>query len=910
MSDPLPQMDLLYTKLHAPPVSEKQVVRLHLLERLDVSLHQRLTLVCAPAGYGKTTLLSQWVNRRAEPVGWVSLDCDDNDLARFLHYFLTALQRIEPTVGAQIPDMMQVIQPLHGAAVLMPFINDVAAAEKEFLVILDDYQEVEERSIHRALDYLIEHMPENLHLILATRADPPIALPRLRARGYLTELRLSDLRFSAQEVEEFLNIVKGFNLTLDDVTALENKTEGWIASLQMAALSLQGRCQDPASQSEFVREFTGSHRFILDYLVEEVLKHQSPELQEFLLKTSILKRLCGSLCNAVTERTDGQNVLEHLEATNLFIIPLDDERRWYRYHHLFSDLLHKHLLRTFPEHVTDLHRRARSWHEKQGLMDEAIHHALASQDFESAAALIEESVEATFMRSQVMNFLNWMEMLPNELVRSHPNLRFFRAWALLMSGQSPEVIEHHLQDVLVAQDEAENTGSMAGRISILRAYILAFQADIQHAAALCRQAVGHLPENDLFLHSVAAWILSLERLQNDDLQSGILALDEVARLSQDMGNTLISVGVLCDQAKLHKRQGHLQQAKGVLARALQLATGPQGQRLPVASKALIELGDIQREWNRLEEAEADLAESIELSRQWSEMAAFYAYLPLVRIHMAQGDMQAASQAIETACRIARESEATQLDDLVAGLQQAIFFIRQGDIAAAMRWAQRRGLVPGVSVKPCSVLDESQDYVSTHLRKYEQIVLARLFILQGQADEALDLLEAVLKQCRELGRIDLTIEVQILRAQAFQISGHSTQAVEALSQALSLAEPGGYVRIFLDEGQPVIRLIRQAASRGIAPAYTAKLLAASGPPEAMEKIAEYGSSHAQTLIEPLSKRELDVLRLLAAGISNREIADELVVAASTVHSHCKSIYSKLDVHSRSSAALRARELGLI
>lgn len=901
---PLSQVELLYTKLHPPPVREKQVVRMHLLEKLDTVLSQRLTLICAPAGYGKTTLLSQWIKRVAEPVAWVSLDHSNNHWTQFLQYLLAAIQQIEPEIGAQILAMTQAPIPLPVTAVWTPLINEIAASAKQFVVILDDYHEVEDRSVHEGLDYFIEHMPDNLHLIIATRADPPLSIPRLRARGYLTELRLSDLRFSAREIAEFLNIVKGFNLTVEDITALEIKTEGWIASLQMAALSLQGRRQDHTSQSEFVREFTGSHRFILDYLVEEVLKHQPPDLQEFLLKTSILKRLCGPLCDAVTERIDGQTTLEHLEAANLFIIPLDDERQWYRYHHLFSDLLHKHLLKTIPEQLDELHHRASSWHEKQGLTDEAIDHALETRDFERASALIEESVETTLMRSQVLLFLNWMEKLPDEYVQRRPLLHFYHTWALLMKGQSPDVIKQHLHEILAAQNETE----MAGRISVLRAYILTFQADIQHAAALCRQALEHLPENDLLLRSIAAWILGLERLQNSDLQSGIHALDETARMAQDMGNTLIAVGVLCDQARLYKRQGRLRQAVVVLERALQLASGSRGERLPIASKALIELGDIKREWNQLEQAEADLVESIELSRQWSEMAAFYAYLCLARIRMAQGEMDAAHQAIETMCQIARRSETTELDDQIADLERASFCIRQGDVAAANLWAQKRKIVPGISPKPYPEPDERQDYIISHFRKYEQIVLARLFIRQKQAAEALELLENLLALSQQLGRIDLNLEVQILRALAFQTQGQSEQAMEALTQALSMAEPGGYIRIFLDEGETMLHLLRQAASQGLAPSYVSKLLANSSEPAARESAAK--PPHLYPLIEALSERELEVLRLLAAGMSNREIADELVIAVSTVFSHCKNIYGKLDVHTRLHAVQRAREIGLV
>jgi LuxR family maltose regulon positive regulatory protein len=910
MSRPPAHTDLLLTKLCPPPVREKRVARTRLLEKLDASLNQKLTLVCAPAGYGKTTLLSQWIKRRNIPAGWITLDNYDNDLAQFQRYFLAAIQNIDPAVGALIPEMLQPSQPLPGAAAWTALVNDLAASQKEFVLILDDYHEVEAQAVHDALEYIIEHMPGNLHLVLASRADPPLSLARLRARGYLIELRQSDLRFTTEDSGDFLNAVMGLDLSPEDVIALETHTEGWIAALQMAALSLQERGRDPSTRSVFIRSFTGSHRFVLDYLVEEVLGRQPPALQEFLLRTAILKRLCGPLCNAITDRMDGQDVLEGLEAANLFIIPLDDERHWYRYHHLFSDLLNKHLLKTLPQLVPDLHRRASSWHQKQGLMDEAIDHALLASDYEMAATLIKESVEATLMRSQIMNILNWMERLPDDFALSHPMLCFYHAWALLMSGRPLKVIEQRLQDAQDAQEGIEMTGVMVARISVLRAYILTFQAEIQQAAALCRRALEHLPDSDLFLHSITAWILSLARLQNIDLENGILALDEVARLGQEMGNLLITAGVLCDQAKLHKRQGHLQRAKEILERALRLATDPQGQRLPIASKALIELGEIKREWNHLEEAQDDLLESIELSRQWSQMAAFYAYFPLARIRMAQGDGESAREAIENACQIARRSEATEIDDLIADLQQAIFFVRQGDLAAATRWAQKWELAPGTSPEPHSDLEDGQDQISAHLRKYQHIALARLFIRQGRAAEALALLKALLTLSRELGRIDLTIEIQILRALALQIQGDPTQAMDALAQALSLAEPGGYLRIFLDEGEPMTRLIQQAASRGIAPAYTAKLLAASSVSGSKGKGSQPSPSLVQPLIEPLSERELKVLRLLATGMSNPEIANELCVAVSTVRSHCKNIYGKLGVHRRWDAVQLAQALGLL
>jgi LuxR family maltose regulon positive regulatory protein len=555
--------------------------------------------------------------------------------------------------------------------------------------------------------------------------------------------------------------------------------------------------------------------------------------------------------------------------------------------------------------VPELHRRASAWHEQQGLTAPAIDHALAAGNFEQAATLIEESAEATLMRSEVTTFLHWVERLPDECVRGRPTLCFFHAWALAVSGGSLKAVEGRLRDIAAVQDTSEGSGVMAGRMAAFRAYLMLFHADLPRAVDLCRRALKDLPESDLFLRSIVVWILSLARLDEGDLQEGGKALEEVARMSQQANNPLMAVAALCFQARLQMRQGRLHRARETLERALEVATDPQGHRLPIASKALFGLGELEREWNDLAAAADHLAESMELAKQWSEMAAFDAHFPMARVRMAQGDVEGARETLEAARQIALRSEATEIDDLVADLQQAYFCISQGDAEEAMRWAERRGLVRGVPPEPYPRLDEGRDLVSAHLRKYECLVLARLLNLQGRSAEALGVLEPLLVQARQLGRVDLVIQIQIQRALAHQAKGQDAQAMDALGEALSLAEPEGYLRIFLDEGEPIARLLRQAASRGMAPAYITKLLAAFGLESAKET-----SSKVRSLTEPLSERELEVLRLLAAGLSNPEIAEELVVAVSTVRSHCKSIYGKLGVHKRWDALQRAHELQLI
>ncbi|MFN2183068.1 MAG: LuxR C-terminal-related transcriptional regulator, partial [Anaerolineae bacterium] len=696
--------------------------------------------------------------------------------------------------------------------------------------------------------------------------------------------------------------------------------------------------------SEFVQAFTGSHRFILDYLIEEVLDQQSPDIQEFLLQTSILERLTGPLCDAVRfglakapSSSSGyavrfglprapdshagagmptpaasQPVLESLDAANLFIVPLDDERRWYRYHRLFSDLLRKRLHQAQRDLVPELHRRASEWHEQQGMMAAAIDHALAAEDFERAADLIEEQMEATLMRSEVATFMSWVERLPGEQVRTRPTLCFYHAWTLLMSGGSLEAVEQRLQDIACMQETEVDAGdkSMSGRMAALRAYTTLFQADTGHTVELCRQALENLPESDQFLRGVVTWMLSLAHVADGDLKNGSQALTEVARKGQAIGNPMIAVTALCYQAKLQVRQGRPHRAREILERALQLATDRQGRRLPIASEPLIGLGGLFREWNELETAADYLAQGIELAKQWSELAAFDAYIPLARTRQAQGDVQGAREAIETARRIAERSEVTKADDLVVEMQQAYFSIRQGDLEAARRWAERRGLLPGTPGEPGTDAEHGQDFLRARLRKYEHLVLARLFIAQDQAAKALELLDPLLVKARQLQRVDLIIDIQIQRALAAQVEGREALAMEALAEALSRTEPGGYMRTFLDEGQAMAGLLRQAASRGIAPAYVARLLAGFDETEPKDVALGLPDHPAQPLVEPLSQREMDVLRLLAAGMSNPEIAEELTVAVSTVRSHCKSIYGKLNVHRRWDAVHRAQELDLL
>jgi LuxR family maltose regulon positive regulatory protein len=928
---------LLETKFYVPPLRPRSVSRPRLTDRLDEGLAHRLTIISAPAGFGKTTLLSEWVHHTSCPVAWLSLDHGDNDPARFWAYAIGALQRVEASVGAAALVALQSAQPPPTESVLTALINEIAALpgprDKEgrpYVLILDDYHLITAQPVHDGLTFVLDHLPPNLHLVIATRADPPLGLARLRARGQLVELRQSDLRFTTEEAAAFLDQVMGLSLSAQDVAALERRTEGWIAGLQMAAVSTQGQ----EDVSGFIRALTGSDRYILDYLVEEVLQRQPERVQAFLLQTSILGYLAGPLCDAVTGPSPpggegpgegpGQAMLEQLERDNLFLVPLDNERRWYRYHRLFADLLRRRLGRAQPDLVPVLHRRASEWHEQNGMMAEAIDHALSAQDLGRAADLVERIAEETLMRSQVATFLNWVELLPDELVRARPALCVFHAWALLWGGLPLGDVESRLQDV------GEDGDLAPGAVAALRGAMAVFQGQFARAAELCRQALEQLPDDDVLLRSTLAWILSASGVADGDPLAGSRALDEVVRMSQETGNVMVGVQAVCHLAELEMRQGQLGKVQAIYRRALELGTDESGGRLPIAGEALIGLGKLWYEWNDLERALCCLEEGIALCEQWSETAAFDAYIPLAQVRQAQGDVDGARDAIQRAQRIALKTDAFEGDDLLVDLAQARLEVAQGNLRAAMRWAEGRGLVPltrsdlalsqskgqapsqpkgggegsgrrGDFPEP----KESTDFGS-RLQKYEHLVLARLLIARDRPGEALALLEPLLPRMEQEGRIDLAIEIQNLRALAFQVQGDVEQALNALGSALSLAEPGGFVRVFVDEGQPMARLLYEATARGIAPAYAGKLLAAFPLSEAAPPSPDLSTEQ----IEPLSARELEVLRLIAEGLSNREIARQLVLSLPTVKWHTSNIYGKLAVKNRTQAVAKARTLGIL
>ena len=913
---------LLVTKLAIPPVRSDLVARPRLTNQLQLGIQRPLTLIAAPAGFGKTTVLSTWLEHAPLRSAWVSLESGDDDLIRFWSYVFAALARVYPGSGESALALLQGSDPQHLPpieTILTVWINDLAALpHEEVVLILDDYHLITAPPIHRSVTYLVDHLPPRLHLVIATRADPPLPLARLRTRGHLTEIRAADLRFTSLETTVFLTRTLGLHLSGEDIAALEARTEGWIAGLKLAALSMQGR-QDI---SAFLKAFTGSQRYIIDYLTEEVLARQPEPVQTFLLQTVILERLQGSLCEAVIGEhggeASGQSMLEQLEQANLFLMPLDDERLWYRYHQLFAEALRHRLQRKHPALVPELHRRASAWYEQQGLTRDAVHHALAATDFPQAARLIEQAFNSLVRRGEIATLQRWAAALPDELVRSSIELSILQGWLLFVSGKHDEALLH-LQDIErtfgidpISDNHSEHetmpsgTSSQAeirGRIAAIRASIALTQGDLPRTVTLSRLALEYLPKESM-ARAYVAWYLGKANWLSGATGAANIALEEASRVSWEVNHIYAVFLVTHDLAHLQILQGHLQQADQTYRQALQQAL-ERGGHQPAMGPAYVGRGNLEREWNHLDVATSLLQEGIKLCEQTGNtQVILQAYIGLAFIHQAQGDAGGANVLMRKAVHIRQRQHLSLPRGTQVEAAQAWLSLMQGDEETALRWLQRCGL--------------SVDQELNHVREREYLTLVRVLITQRRLDEAVKWLANLLQLAEAQGRTGSVIEILMLQAEALHASGEVNQAMERLSRSLSLAEPEGYIRLFVDEGAPIAHLLVKMHARrpGDQPGsthYREQLLALLGrahDEDVSHSAVDVPGSGMYPLGEPLSERELEVLRLIVAGCSNREIADRLVIAVSTVKWYINTIYGKLQVESRTKAIARARELNIV
>jgi LuxR family transcriptional regulator, maltose regulon positive regulatory protein len=905
---------ILATKLYPPARRPKLVHRPALIERLDEGLHRRLTLISAPAGFGKTTLAGEWISGSKRPSAWLSLDEGDSDFARFLMYLVAALRTIKADAGAGIMAALQSPRPAPAESVLSSLINEMNSLPGSFILVLDDYHSIDAAPVDEALAFILEHQPPQMHLVIVTREDPDLPLARWRARGQLTELRAADLRFTAAEAAVFLNQAMGLSLSEGSITALEDRTEGWIAGLQMAALSMQGRTDTDG----FIRAFTGSHRFVLDYLLEEVLQRQPDRVRGFLLQTAILDGLCGPLCNAVTGREDSAEMLDALERGNLFIVPLDDRRQWYRYHHLFAEVLRAHVMAAQPDGVPALHRRASEWYEMNGLPPDAIRHALAAGDLERAAGLV-ELAGPSMEGPQSATWLGWVRALPDELVRARPVLSMWYALALLVVGAEMEAAESRLKDAeqwlanpsaaMVVADERQ-LQSLPAAIASARAYHAQALGDIEGTVTYARRALELLPEEDHVRRQQAAGLLGLSCWAKGDLETaGRVFADYTAKL-RAVRSIPDAIGTAFVLADIRMAQGHLHEAARTLEQSLQFVVD-QGEPLPPDAAELYRgLGELYLERGDCESAARHLSRSSELGGQgellgWGHRLCV-AQASLRRI---QGDRDGALDLLYEAERLYVRTPLPVVRPLSA--MKARIWIAQGRLAEALDWVRERGL--------------SVDDAPSYLHEFEHITLARV-LMAARRDNArcsllqvTRLLERLLQAADEGGRIGSVIEILVLLARVYDANGDASRALASLERALTLGESEGHVRLFVEEGPLMAELLtRLTAARGSGALrmekYIQTLLAAiesqSPPGTTKGTHPPLRGTRAEALDPLLSEREREVLRLLGSDLKGPAIARELFISLNTLRTHTKSIFGKLGVNNRLAAVRRARQLSLL
>ncbi|MBT2292523.1 LuxR family transcriptional regulator [Paenibacillus albidus] len=901
-------MPILSTKLYIPLPRTTIVPRPRLIERLNEGLNRKLTLVSASAGSGKTTLVSEWVAACGRSAAWLSLDEGDNDSTRFLTHLVAAVQRIAENIGESAVGALNSPQPPSTESILTILLNEISALPYPFVLVLDDYHVIDDKRIDDVLIFLLEHLPAQLHLVIATREDPQLPLGRLRARGHLSEQRAAALRFTPGEAGTFLNQVMGLGLTADEISALEARTEGWIAGLQLAALSMQGHEDIPG----FIRAFAGDNRYIVDYLIEEVLQRQPDPVRSFLLQTSILDRLHGPLCDAVTGQADGSVRLEALERGNFFVVPLDDKRSWYRYHHLFAEVLSVHLRAEQPDQVATLHRRASRWYEQQGSAADAIRHALAAEDFARAADLVELAWPAIRRSGQETALLGWLKALPEGLIQCRPVLSAGYAWSLLAGGEL-KAVEERLRDAerwlepaadmreqpealsaeMVVVDE-EEFRRLPVSIAVYRAAHALALGDLQAAMKYARRVLELVPEDDHLPRGAAVGLLGLASWTNGDLEAAYRIFADGMANVQLAGNISDVIGGTIALADIRLAQGRLRQALRTYKRGLQLA---QEHNEPVqrgTADIYVGMSELLLQHNDLHAATQHLMRSKEQGEYTGAPQNRYRWhVAMARIREAQGDLEGALDLLDEAADLYVGGFFPNVRP-VAALKTRVW-IAQGRLSEAFDWAREEGL---------SIEDDL-----SYLREFEHITLARVLLAPYQNNrtnrsivEIMEFLERLLQAAEEGERTGSVIEILIVQALAYHMQGDIPAALVPLERVLTLAEPEGYVRIFVDEGRPMATLLEAAAKQGIVLNYVRALLTGLGTDEGRTPVS-------QVMSEPLSAREHDVLRLLRTDLSGPDIARELMVSLNTLRTHTKNIYDKLEVNNRRAAVRRAEELDL-
>jgi LuxR family maltose regulon positive regulatory protein len=890
---------ILVTKLFPPLINKELVKRRDLIDRLSKGLDRKAALISAPAGFGKSTLVSAWLDQLPDTDRtWLSLDEDDSDPTRFLTYLIAALTRAQllgEDFGKGSLSMLQAPQAPPAQSVLNPILNELAEAQGKIVLVLDDFHLIESQEILDAIAFLLENLPPQLHLVIATRQDPLLPLGRLRAQDQLTELRAADLRFSAAEAADFYNNVMGLNLSSQDIAELETRTEGWIAGLQLAAISLQGS----EDRTAFIKSFSGGHRLVLDFLIEEVLGQQTNEIQEFLRQTSILNRLNGSLCDAVTGQENGQKTLETLDHANLFVIPLDEERRWYRYHHLFADLLRTQLKRSYdPQQVVKLHLRAKEWYEQNNLIFDSIHHATMVSEVDLIEELIQHNYMYLMEHGEMRRLRYWTGRLPKEMIYHRPWLCLYEALSRSWFGEIEKAnnLIDQADKIIRSGEFSTSTTDLSGYHDYVKSRVTALQGDTHRAIELCLAAREKTRNNMPDLQNEITITLGLLYFLYGDFAKAKIEMQEVINSSRTSGAINNPVAAYAVLARLYTIQGKLRKADELLQNAEQLLQGADGQYLGTTSLVKVGFARLLCERNNLEAALLHLDQGLEFLPWWGKTDDLcLAYTILARIQLAQGNWTESEDTIQKSRQLIQSNGVFSETRSTVETAQVKLWIAQEDWLAIEEWEENLPKRSGPN-EPCQFEDE-----------LIRIAQARVLIYQNKLDEAIELLICLEEAARKEGRQGRLIEVLLISALALDKNGETKKAHQSLSESLALAEPEGYIRIFVDEGPPLAHLLYEALKREISPSYVQRLLAAFPDQEQQVDLAWRDQSG---LLEPLSEREIEVLELMAEGLTYQEIAEELFISPHTVKTHSRNIYAKLDVGNRTLAVGKARTLGIL
>jgi LuxR family maltose regulon positive regulatory protein len=873
------ETSLLSTKLNIPPARPKMVARPRLTEQLQAGLHYNLILISAPAGFGKTALLSDWARQNQPRIrtAWVSLDEGDNDPVRFWDYFIAALQKLQPACGEKSLKLLHSPQPPLIEPLLTALINDLAGILGDFMVVLDDYHLIESQKIYDGIIYLLDHLPSQMHLVIASRVDPPLPLARFRGKEMMLEIRTDDLRFNLDEVIKLLSELTIPELSSEDIAALYERTEGWVVGLKMAALSMSGQKDIPG----FIAAFTGSQRYVMDYLMEEVMQKQTLEIRNFLMKTSVLERLSGPLCDAVTERKDGRDILLNLERGHLFIVPLDEARQWYRYEHLFADLL-RHQCETVyaKEQVAHLHCKASKWYEDNNLPDDAIHHALVARDWETAMRLTYNRCEELRKRGEFSTLLGWLRVIPEGILREHHRLYSHYASFLTSFSQfdAAEAILNYLKST--ALDDAALQGEVAFSLS----NIARLKGDIKRMAVMAEKALSLLPPDSIAMRARATWVIGMTHYIKGLFHEAEKWMTDAYEMAQQARDKYLAASALNTLGATAHWRGKLENSVEILKKALKVAeqTDMMSSSQSFMCKVLYELNNLEAasEYARLSVKATEIGQQGEPTI----MALYHQ----ARIYLARGDVAGAISLMESTKKVINHPTVSKLTHARHAANNVIFAIQLHDVEAATKWGKH--------------LAEYAD-----LYPESQYVPARLLIAQGKKEEAAEYLRDLHERLVQVDAHGLAIGVRVCQALAAETE---EAAREFLTDALIKGEPEGYIRTFVDEGKLLKPMLEKALAKRITPEYTRKLINIIETEERQKLKKQKKEGAPSTYDSILTEREFEVLRLMAEGLSNQQIADRLIISLGTAKNHVHNILEKLDAEGRTEAVARARELKLI